>query len=345
MIIDELRKRVELGVVREQRHPSLPLSIFNYSQECQFNKLWDDVTLQCRGLVMHEGRIVARPFQKFFNDTEHPPEEVPWHLPCEVTEKMDGSLLIVFHFDGQWHYATRGSFTSEQAERGRVIFRRKYGEHLLQSGLTYLFEVIYPQNRIVVDYSGREDTVLLGMIHTESGVELSLDVAPPELTVVRRLPITADAKSLRSIITDTEEGYVIRFENGFRVKVKGQRYIELHRLITGVSSRTIWEYLSGGKSFAEMLEMVPDEFAVWVRSERDRQVEEFDRLSARTEAAVHAANAWLSRKEQAAVIVSQYSDVSSAAFAALDGKPIAPVLWKRLYPEFRRPDAAARIDA
>ena len=345
MDTEKLHKHVADGVVREQRHASLPLSIFNYSERCQYDRLWDDVTLQCRGLVMHGDRVVAIPFRKFFNDTEHKPEELPWHLPCEVTEKLDGSLLIVFHFDGQWHYATRGSFVSEQAERGRIIFRQKYGEHLLRAGLTYLFEVIYPQNRIVVNYQEREDVVLLGVIHTESGFEVCSDMFPPELTAVRKLPPTANAQELRSIITDIEEGYVIRFENGFRVKVKGQRYIELHRIITGVSSRTIWEYLSERKSFDEMLSMVPDEFGDWVRREREEQLLAFEKLNERVESAYLESKPLPDRKSQAALILADYCDVSSAAFAALDGKPVAPILWKQLYPEFRRPEIVQRVES
>jgi len=88
---------VTAGLVRKQSHPTLPLEIFNYAERVQYEKLWDDVTRQCRGLVMHGDKVVARPFAKFFNDTEHAPEEIPWHLSCEVTEKMDGSPSAVLY--------------------------------------------------------------------------------------------------------------------------------------------------------------------------------------------------------------------------------------------------------
>jgi RNA ligase len=344
--IDLLRSHIAAGIVREQKHSSLPLSIFNYSERCQYERLWDNVTLQSRGLVMHGDRVVARPFRKFFNDTEHAPDEIPWHLPYQVAEKMDGSLLIVFHFDGEWRFATRGSFESEQAGRGREIFRRRYGATPLNPDVTYLFEVIYPQNRIVVNYGAREDIILLAMIDTQSGVERDpASGVELGLSVVRHLPPDADAKALRSIIRDDEEGYVVRFANGFRVKVKGQRYMELHRIITGVSTRTVWEYLSENKSFDEMLAVVPDEFAQWVRMETEAQNAAHKALQRRAEAAYLAVKHLPDRKSQALAILANYCDISAAAFALLDGKSIDSILWKDLYPAFRRPEVLARIDA
>lgn len=340
-----LARHIEAGIIGRQSHPTLPLTILNYTPRCQYSRTWDDVTLQCRGLVMHGEQVVARSFPKFFNDTEHAEGEVPWHLPSEVTEKLDGSLLIAFYFDGDWRFSTRGSFTSPQAIRGEQIFRQRYSTDLLATGFTYLFEVIYPENRIVVDYGSREDCVLLAVVNPKTGTELSLDDVASDLTKVRRLSADADLRQLRSLIRDTEEGYVIRFANGFRVKVKGQRYIELHRILMGVSSRSIWENLSQRQSFDELLAVVPDEFGDWVRRERARLIADFDALNARVESAYVAAKQLPDRKSQAIKIMADYRDVSGAVFAALDGKPTEAILWKAIYPEFRRPEVVSRIES
>lgn len=345
MDLDLLRKHVESGIVNEMAHPTLPLKLYNYSARCQYEKAWDEVTLRCRGFVMCGETVVARPFRKFFNDTEHEPEEIPWHLPSEITEKMDGSLLIVFHFGGEWHACTRGSFVSDQAKEGLRILHERYGTCDLDTECTYLFEVIYPENRIVVDYGNRRDVVLLGIMGVADDLEYSIDYAPAGLTKVRRLPSVAQLIDLRSIITDAEEGYVVRFDNGFRMKVKGERYLQLHRILSGISSRSVWEYLSQSLPFDEMLELVPDEFATWVRIEKRCLIESFNRLNRRTEEAYMHAKRFESRKDQAAVILTDYADVASATFAALDGKPTAAILWKKLYPEFRRPTMAERIES
>lgn len=332
-----LKSHVASGIVRSADHPTLPLTIYNYSERCQYDRLWDDVALQCRGLVMCGDEIVARPFRKFFNDTEHADGEIPWHLPCEATEKLDGSLLIAFKFRGGWNAATRGSFTSEQAVEGGKILTQQDIIPQLDPAVTYLWEVIYPGNRIVVDYGARRECVLLAMIETATGHEVPLENAPRGVPVVRRLPPTANHRDLRSIIRDDEEGYVLRFDNGFRIKVKGARYMELHRAISGISSRMVWEYLSQGKPLDEVLSIVPDEFASWAKAEAATLRTAYELLLSRAMTARDFVLTMPTRKEQALSILANFRDVSGAAFTMLDGKDPSVALWKMVYPEFRRP--------
>ena len=66
------------GLLHKQVHPTLPLTIWNYSPKVQYEGLWDEITIQCRGLVTDdEGNIVARPFGKFFNYEELDPVKIP----------------------------------------------------------------------------------------------------------------------------------------------------------------------------------------------------------------------------------------------------------------------------
>lgn len=343
--VSKLRQHVEAGIVYERRHPTLPIAIYNYSPQVQYDRLWDEVTLQTRGLILYGETPVARPFRKFFNDTEHGPDEIPWHLPCEATEKLDGSLLIAFNFNGGWNTATRGSFESEQAIRGGEILGRMDAARKLDPSITYLWEVIYPENRIVVNYGSRRECVLLAMIETATGRELSLDDAPAGVPVVRRLPPDASVRELRTIIRDDEEGYVIRFANGFRVKVKGDRYMQLHRIITGISSRTIWESLSKGDPIDSILDVAPDECGEWIRSERTKLMAEFDSLKSRAKVAYSEVAGMPDRKSQALHLMANHRESAPAVFLMLDGKSIDGSLWKRLYPEFRRPEVADRIEA
>ena len=95
-MLDILEKYYNLGLLYKQTHPTLDLTIWNYSPKVQYEGLWDDITMQCRGLVTNSnGDVIARPFKKFFNYEEHKPEELPNEY-FEVYEKMDGSLGIVF---------------------------------------------------------------------------------------------------------------------------------------------------------------------------------------------------------------------------------------------------------
>jgi len=90
---ETLDKYVAEGWLISQRHPTLPLTIYNYSQETQFEKHWDEITLMCRGLVVDDtGVIVARPFKKFFNWEEiiHSVDPAQLKMDFEVFDKMDG---------------------------------------------------------------------------------------------------------------------------------------------------------------------------------------------------------------------------------------------------------------
>jgi RNA ligase len=137
---ETLEKYHSLGLLYKQTHPRLPLTIWNYTPKVQYEELWDEITLMCRGLVTDdEGNIVARPFKKFFNleEGKHTPTS-----EFEVFEKMDGSCIILFYYNDEWIFATRGSFTSEQAIKAKEL-SSKYPLENLDKNNTYLFEIIY----------------------------------------------------------------------------------------------------------------------------------------------------------------------------------------------------------
>jgi RNA ligase len=147
---------------------------------------------------------------------------------------------------------------------------QKYGYKNLKTEYTYLFEIIYSDNRIVVQYPF-EDVVLLGIIETKTGGEVNLYDGDEDIRirnminnlgfrVVEKYDGISDYTTLSSMIKDDEEGFVVRFSNGDRVKIKGQEYLRLHKIMTNVSTTAIWEMLSEGKDVLELLKDVPDEF-------------------------------------------------------------------------------------
>src|SRR5687768_4587321 len=112
----ELTAAVDNGLVRTQRHPSLPFTIYNYTETCQYSGAWTPVTLACRGLITDaDGPIVARPYPKFFNHTEAHAPRPGADERVRVTDKADGSLGVIYHDGTGFAVATRGSFASDQA--------------------------------------------------------------------------------------------------------------------------------------------------------------------------------------------------------------------------------------
>jgi RNA ligase len=63
---------------------------------------------------------------------------------------------------------------------------------------------------------------------------------------------------------DNKEGFVVKFSNGFRMKVKFEEYCRLHAIVTNVSNKIIWKHLMNDESFEDLLDRVPDEFYDWV---------------------------------------------------------------------------------
>ena len=134
-----LNKYYEEGLVYKQVHPTLPLTIWNYSEKVQYENLWNEITLQTRGLVTDDkGNVVARPYRKFFNMEERKHTPTP---DFEVYDKLDGSLGILFNYEGEWVFATRGSFNSDQSVKGLELLQ-KYDYYKLHKDYTYLFEIM-----------------------------------------------------------------------------------------------------------------------------------------------------------------------------------------------------------
>jgi RNA ligase len=342
-MLETLQKYHEDGLVYNQVHPTLDLTIWNYTEKVQYEGLWDDTTLMCRGLVTNsKGEIVARPFKKFFNMEEGK------HTPTsefEVYEKMDGSLGIFFYYNGEPIFATRGSFTSDQAIKGREILNKYNWQYGTYEGYTYLFEIIYPENRIVVDYNGLEELVVLGVIETATGRECKYDEMDSEgFVLVKKYDGIKDYSTLKSMIANDAEGYVIRFSNGDRMKIKGEEYLRLHKIMTNVSTTAIWEIMANGGDIDAILKDVPDEFYKKIKSyvytlkygyyqywNQLGKTYDYFRFGKYGDKEVEP-----TKKEFAEFIKDKHPIAKSIMFAMWDGKDYDKIIWKALKPEYKK---------
>jgi RNA ligase len=340
-LLETLERYYNEGWLIKQTHPELPLTIWNYSQTTQYAGKWDDVTLMTRGLVTDNetGEVVARPFKKFFNLEENRHTSTN---EFEVYNKMDGSLIIAFYLYGSWVFASRGSFTSEQAKAASKLFYKKYGDVGMNIDTTYLFEFTAPWNRIVVDYSDGEQLTLLGGIRTNDGLEAPwyhLDSVSKlnAIPLVKKYDGITDYTTLKGMIGDNEEGFVIRFSNGDRMKIKGEEYLRLHRIMTGVSTTSIWEVMANGGNMEEVLKDVPDEFYDKIKEVVGDIAVRFDNI--RTDYIQYFTDIVfkIGREDRRrfAEEARRYNH-SSILFAMLDGKDINPIIWKIVKPEWRK---------
>lgn len=336
--LGEFEEMKNAGFVRVQRHPVFPneLAIANYTHKAQQNYHWNAVTEQTRGLIFHPEtlEVVARPFRKFYNHDEKNADPITAQEKVRAFDKLDGSLGIAYMMpDGKWGIATRGSFTSDQAVWATKFYHAKGTEYfpfILMT--TDLFEIIYPENRIVVEYAGYEGLVYLGSVDIETGAfRFEYDMFDERAEVVYE-------GAYENIHTLAErpgkEGVVVCTSDGRRVKVKQEEYVRLHRIVTNLSERAIWEMMEGPypDRIDNIVSQLPEEHAKWARDVADTLVGQYFMVATKISEVYHSLKGLSTRKEKAIALQNENPVVRAAVFAGLDGKSYVEIVWKALRP-------------
>lgn len=337
---EEILPYIEQKLVSEQKHlENEDVRIFNYTQKCQFAQEWNDTTRQCRGLIMNvkTGEILARPFPKFFNYGEHVSKG--WAIPTsrpEIYEKLDGSLGILYALNGKEWIATRGSFTSDQALWATKWWRDNIPSGRIEGDATELFEIVYPENRIVVNYN-YSGLVHLATIRISTGETLQRKWPEP-IRSAKRYQYDSISE-LEALDEPNSEGFVVFYpQENVRMKIKFPEYVRLHKIVTGVSEIGIWEHLKDGKDLSDLLEKVPDEFFKWVEdvqfnlysAYRDIDLEATEHFARIKELMNSPLVGGGARKEWAEQI--QRMKHPGIGFAMLDSKPYEQMIWKMVRP-------------
>ena len=337
MNIEILTQYRQEGLLYSHHHSGLPLIIWNYTEKVQYEGLWDEVTLQCRGLITDvNGSVVARPFRKFFNIEEGK------HTPTsefDVYEKVDGSLIIAFWYDGGWVIASRGSFVSEQAAAASAIFFNEL-DHNFSIDITYLFEFTADWNRIVVDYGDKPKLTLLGAIRTDDGTEATWDqlnmiAKGANCDVVKKYDGIKDYSTLKDTIKSNQEGFVIRFSNGDRMKIKGDEYVRLHKIMTNLRTVSIWDALRCDIDISTILKGVPDEYYRQIDGYAQELKSKFADVKSESEFVYEFICAHLQNKDsdkEFAFHALAYP-FHSVLFAMRNGKDTDRIIWKLIKPK------------
>lgn len=214
------------------------LVLLSYTDAAHHAAEWSYLERVSRGLIINKvtGEIVARPFDKFFHWLEGG-RRASGHI-VTVMEKLDGSLGILYRANG-YKITTKGDFNSAQASWATEYLNTKYNLKRLPDELTLLFEIIYPGNRVILDYGAREDLVLLAARNRFTGAYLPFY---PDLYELAKwygfnLPQTYPFNNLREILAETgttkHEGWVVEFSDHQRFKFKGDYYLEQALLLAG----------------------------------------------------------------------------------------------------------------
>lgn len=122
-----------------------------------------------------------------------------------------------------------------------------------------------------------------------------------------------------------------------RAKAKGAEYLRLHKILTGVSAKTIWECLASGQGLTDILDHVPDEFYAWATKTADELRSTYAEVEA-VAAARHSEIATLPSRKHQAIAIADFEH-KAVVFRLLDGKPHTELIWKHIKPAADRPYA------
>lgn len=318
--------------------------IYNYGDAALYTPgAWDNPAVrQCRGLITdNAGHIVARPWAKFFNHGQAEAGDLDLDAAVEVTDKLDGSLGIIHRTPGgEVRVATRGSFLSDQAVHATDWLRNSRFSLANLDTYTPLVEIIYPTNRIVCDYGDADELRLIGGVVTETGDYLSplatADLIGWQGKVTRVFDYSTLREALAAPPRDGAEGLCVRYLNRPHiVKIKQDDYVALHRIVTGLSERTVWQHLMDAKPITDLLGPLPDELHTWVLDVADELNLEADLILATAED-VHdrircTIPAEFTRREYAEA-TAEHPHLRPWLFNLLDGVDPRPSILKTLKP-------------
>lgn len=218
---------LENKYINKAKHPNENIYLYNYTEKCKREEFWNEVTLWCRGLILDSKNfILYRPFKKFFEYEQLYPEFTPEGSIHKIYEKKDGFLGIMYWVGGCPYIATRESFISYPAIKANIILYTTYFQvfEYLNPQYTYLFEIVFPNNYLIIDYGVIEDIFLIGIYDNINNKEVFLDGIGLPFPQVKTFNLKKKLPQLLSDNTINEEGYVLLYSDGSRLKIKFPDY-------------------------------------------------------------------------------------------------------------------------
>ena len=233
------------------------LAIFSYRAEADFSI---SEVQEARGIILDLDTldVVCWPFRKFGNYQESYVDEIDWSS-ARVQEKIDGSIIKLYFWNGEWRWATNNTIFAETC---RISSSSKSFYDLITSAVnytaidytklntqyTYIFELVSPENRIVIEYPSTK-LYHLGTRDNVTGEEYDIDIGVEK---TKTYPITTFDECLEAItklnvsLDDiAHEGFVVVDKNYHRIKVKTSEYFDVHRKINNhiLTQKRCLEYI------------------------------------------------------------------------------------------------------
>jgi hypothetical protein len=231
-----------------EKHPDEDIYIYGYYQSNEMtDKIsWDSVNIHCRGIILDsKGNVIERPFPKFWTFQQYITKDAillnddqVLRLPksnYRITEKIDGTMVVLYWLNDKPYLATQRSFTNIKAKLATDILHKKYAHTFktFNRNHTYIFEAVYPETKVLIDYGDTRDLFLIGVIDKKTGSSLPFeDIGFPKAKdYTARFGHLKNFDDLANLNLRNEEGFVIHYESGELVKIKFPWYRQAHQLL------------------------------------------------------------------------------------------------------------------
>lgn len=243
---DILETYVDSTIVCCEKHPFADLYIYGYYEDPTKSHIWDETSKHCRGIIIdNSGNVIERPFDKFWTFKQYISKDVIMlndnqvlRIPdnnFRITEKVDGTMVTLYWINNIPYLATQRSFTNIKAIEATRILHKKYNHlfPLLNHDYTYVFEAIYPETRVLIEYGNMRDLILIGVIDKNTGIPLPV----PHIGFKTcrdfsdKYKVIKNFDDLAALNIKNQEGFVIYFESGEMIKVKFPWYIKAHSIL------------------------------------------------------------------------------------------------------------------
>lgn len=315
-----IEQEVSDGYITKREHDGLTL--YNYSRTTEYEQRWNRATRISRGLIIDSAthELISIPFPKFFNYgiSEHLHRPIPTHEPI-ATVKMDGVFATGYNWRGGFQWSTRHNIETPKSLIARQIWQEKYSSIQIPDNICLLAEIIHPETKIIVDYD-YIDLVIIGIVDIFScrdDLRYYGDYCHPELkefceehglTAVERVDLTlGQAVLLAHKMDANEEGFVLDWGEGFRLKVKSKDYLSVARIKHGMSNREICRVWMENRVEEMMEQKVPEEFRFLVES-RFKDLDDYEKETRIRIAKTYATTPCLAKKEAYAESIKKRFD-------------------------------------
>lgn len=260
--LDQLKLEYSLKV---KQYPELSLIVLNYLT----NSKKSSIPNECRSLILTtDGKVISRSFDRFFNYNEggrvlHNDDE------CYAIEKIDGSLIKIYHYNGMWNVSTRGTAFAEcsiadtdttykQAvfealeligskeainDNAEELFQNFCRDCNMNIEFTYILELTGKSNHIVTQYNPHKYELWLLGVRRNDVIGEFIDVTSVKLPDIVRKPKEFNFQNIEECVEraknleDLQEGFVIYDKKTFAplFKVKSPAYVHVHNFATNGS--------------------------------------------------------------------------------------------------------------